>query len=140
MTRVQYLKKGGDKNFVIVDAAMTDLIRPAMYEAWHFIYPARLAPGESAPRRTKEFAPPGAVTVDVVGGVCESSDFLGKDRRLPPLQRGDLLAVFSAGAYGHVMSSQYNARPRAPEILVEGDVYRVVRRRETHEDLIRGEE
>ena len=140
LTTVQYLKTGGEKDFVIVDATMTDLVRPAMYDAWHFIYPARLGAGEPLPRRTKEFAPPGAVTVDVVGGVCESTDYLGKDRRLPRVARGDLLAVFSAGAYGHVMSSQYNARPRAAEVLVDGAAYRVVRRRESYEDLVRGEE
>ena len=140
LTRVQYLKAGGEKTFVVVDAAMTDLIRPALYDAWHFIYPARLAAGQEPPRRAKDYAGPGAVLVDVVGGLCEGSDFLGKERRLPPLKRGDLLAVFSAGAYGHVMSSQYNARPRAPEVLVDAAGYRVVRRRETYEDLIAAEE
>jgi diaminopimelate decarboxylase len=140
LTRVQYLKQGGEKNFAIVDAAMTDLVRPAMYDAWHFIYPARLEAASPPPARSRQFAAPGAVAVDVVGGVCESTDFLGKDRLLPPLARGDLLAIFSAGAYGHVMSSQYNGRPRAAEVLVDGATYRLVRRRETYEDLIRGEE
>lgn len=139
LTAVQYVKAGGDKQFVIVDAAMTDLIRPALYDGWHFIYPAVLGHGEPAPVRAKDFAPPGAVKVDVVGGVCESSDFLGKERMLPPTRRGDLLAVFSAGAYGFTMSSQYNARPRAAEVLVEGDQWRIVRRRETYADLIAGE-
>jgi diaminopimelate decarboxylase len=83
-----------------------------------------------------DFAPEGGVKVDIVGGVCESSDFLGKDRILPPLRRGDLLAVHGAGAYGFTMSSNYNTRPRAPEVLVEGDSFRVVRRRETYEDLL----
>ncbi|NQU76719.1 MAG: diaminopimelate decarboxylase, partial [Planctomycetes bacterium] len=136
LTEVLYVKAGGDKQFVIVDAAMTELIRPALYGAWHFIYPVRLAAGVQTPRRTKDFAPPGAVKVDVVGGVCESADFLGKDRMLPPVRRGDLLAVFGTGAYGFTMSSQYNSRPRAAEVLVDGDDYRVVRRRETYEDLI----
>jgi len=139
LTDVQYVKAGGDRRFVIVDAAMTDLIRPALYDGWHFIYPAALAPGAVAPERTKDFAPAEAVRVDVVGGVCESSDFLGKDRMLPPVDRGDLLAVFSAGAYGFTMSSQYNSRPRAPEVLVDGRSYRIVRRRETYDDLITGE-
>jgi len=140
LTEVQYLKASGEKQFVIVDAAMTDLIRPALYDGWHFIYPARLAPGQQAPNRSKEFVPPGAVKVDVVGGVCESADFLGTSRLLPPVRRGDLLAVFSAGAYGFVMSAQYNSRPRAPEVLVTGDSYRIVRRRETYDDLLVGEE
>ena len=140
LTEVQYLKAGGDKQFVIVDAAMTDLIRPALYDGWHFIYPVKLAAGQQVPNRSKEFAPPGAVKVDVVGGVCESADFLGTSRLLPPVRRGDLLAVFSAGAYGFVMASQYNSRPRAPEVLVTGGDYRIIRRRETYDDLIAGEQ
>ena len=118
---------------------MTDLIRPALYDGWHFIYPAVLGEAAAPPVRSRQYAPPAAMTVDIVGGVCESSDFLGKQRLLPALHRGDLLAVFSAGAYGFTMASQYNTRPRAPEVLVEGDRYRVVRRRETYEDLIAGE-
>jgi diaminopimelate decarboxylase len=82
---------------------------------------------------------PGTQAVDVVGPVCESSDFLGKQRHLPPLHAGDLVAVFSAGAYGAVMSSQYNSRPRAPEVLVEDDSFRLIRRRETYEDLVAAE-
>jgi diaminopimelate decarboxylase len=139
LTEVQYLKTSGDKHFVIVDGAMTDLIRPALYDGWHFIYPAVLPDGAAPPVRSRQYAPSGATTVDVVGGVCESSDFLGKERMLPALRRGDLLAVFSAGAYGFTMASQYNSRPRAPEVLVEGDRYRIVRRRETYEDLVVGE-
>jgi len=124
---------------VIVDAAMTDLIRPALYDAQHFVYPVQLADGEPAPHRKMDYAPRGGVKVDVVGGVCESADFLAKDRILPPVQRGDLLAVFSAGAYGFVMSSQYNSRPRAAEVLVEGDKWRIIRRRETYQDLMAAE-
>jgi diaminopimelate decarboxylase len=139
LTRVQYVKQGGDRNFVIVDAAMTDLIRPALYEAQHFIYPAMLPEGTPQPTRRFDWRPPGAVKVDVVGGVCESSDFLAKDRMLPPVGRGDLLAVFAAGAYGFVMSSQYNSRPRAAEVLIEGDKWRVIRRRETYDDLLAAE-
>ncbi|HOD82381.1 MAG: Diaminopimelate decarboxylase [Planctomycetes bacterium ADurb.Bin126] len=139
VTQVQYVKQGGERNFVIVDAAMTDLIRPALYEAQHFIYPVRLGEGVPVPQRKMDFAPPAGTKVDVVGGVCESSDFLAKDRVLPPAGRGDLLAVFSAGAYGFVMASQYNSRPRPPEVLVEGDAWRIVRRRETYEDLMAGE-
>jgi len=139
LTKVLYVKRGGERNFVIVDAAMTDLLRPALYQAEHFIYPARLVGGAEAPPRKIDFAPPGALKVDVVGGVCESADFLAIDRLLPPVARDDLLAIFTAGAYGFVMSSQYNSRPRAPEVLVEGDKYRTIRRRETYEDLMAAE-
>ena len=139
LTRVLYVKKGGDRNFVIVDGAMTDLIRPALYDAKHFIYPARLAEGSAPPHRRLDLVPAGGVKVDVVGGVCESSDFLAKDRVLPPCARGELLAVFSAGAYGFVMSSQYNSRPRAAEVLVEGDRWRIIRRRENYQDLFSAE-
>jgi diaminopimelate decarboxylase len=135
LTRVLYVKKGGAKNFLIVDAAMTDLVRPAMYGSEHFVWPARLADDAAAPDRRPDFAAPGGQKVDVVGGVCESTDFLAKDRTLPVMRRGDLLAVFSAGAYGFTMSSQYNSRPRAPEVLVEGDKWRIIRPRETYEDL-----
>jgi len=136
VTRVQYVKQGGERNFVIVDAAMTDLLRPALYEAEHFVYPAALADGADVPQRTPVYAAPGGTKVDIVGGVCESSDFLAKDRVLPPVARGDLMVVFTAGAYGFVMSSQYNSRPRAPEVLVEGDTWTVIRRRETYDDLL----
>lgn len=139
LTRVLYVKKGGDRNFVIVDGAMTDLIRPALYAAKHFVYPAQLAPGSKPPHRRIDFAADGGVKVDVVGGVCESSDFMAKDRVLPPCVRGELLAVFSAGAYGFVMSSQYNSRPRAAEVLVEGDRWRIIRRRENYQDLFAAE-
>ena len=139
LTRALYVKRGGEKRFVIVDGAMTDLVRPAMYGSEHFVYPARLAGGAPAPRRKIDYAPAGGEKVDVVGGVCESSDFLAKDRLLPPMARGDLLAVFSAGAYGFVMSSQYNSRPRAAEVLVEGSRWRIVRRRETYDDLLAAE-
>ena len=135
LTKVQYTKKGGQRNFVIVDAAMTDLLRPAMYDAKHFVYPTALSEGAPVPERRTDYAPPDAVKVDVVGGVCETSDFLAKDRLLPPIVRGDLLAVFSAGAYGFTMSSQYNSRPRAAEVLVEGESFSVIRRRETYEDM-----
>jgi diaminopimelate decarboxylase len=137
---VLYVKQGGEKQFVIVDAAMTDLIRPALYEAEHFVWPVRLGDGAAAPTRQIAFAAEGGVKVDIVGGVCESSDFLAKDRTLPQMRRGELLAVFAAGAYGFTMSSQYNSRPRAAEVLVEGDKWRVIRRRETYQDLMAAEE
>jgi diaminopimelate decarboxylase len=135
IAEVQYVKQGGDRNFVIIDAAMTDLLRPALYESEHFVYPASLDDG-AEPTRNPAFEAPGGVKVDIVGGVCESSDFLAKDRVLPEMKRGDLLAVFTAGAYGFVMSSQYNSRPRAAEVLVDGDAWRIVRRRETYDDLL----
>jgi diaminopimelate decarboxylase len=134
LARVQYVKQGADRQFVIVDAAMTDLIRPALYGSEHMVYPASI--DGPPPRRRPDFAAPDGVKVDIVGGVCESSDFLAKDRILPQMRRGDLLAVFSAGAYGFVMASQYNSRPRAAEVLVEGDKWRVIRRRETYDDLL----
>jgi diaminopimelate decarboxylase len=139
LTRVLYTKQGGEKRFAIVDAAMTDLIRPALYQAEHFMYPVEL--GENpVPTRRPDYQAPGGVKVDVVGGVCESSDVLGYGRVLPELRRDDLLSVFSAGAYGFVMASQYNARPRPAEVLVEGDSYRVIRRRETYADLLDAEQ
>ncbi len=134
--RVLYTKQSGDKRFLIQDAAMNDLIRPALYEGFHRIWPVEVPSGFPAPPEDFEAAIPGTEPWDVVGPVCESGDFLAKDRALPPLDRGDLIAVFSAGAYGMVMASNYNTRPRAPEILVEGDTARVVRRRETYEDLL----
>lgn len=139
LTRVLYTKQGGEKRFAIVDAAMTDLIRPALYQAEHFMYPVEL--GENpVPTRRPDYQAPGGMKVDVVGGVCESSDVLGYSRVLPELRRDDLLSVFSAGAYGFVMASQYNARPRPAEVLVEGDRYRVIRRRETYADLLDAEQ
>jgi diaminopimelate decarboxylase len=126
LTRVLYRKKNGPKEFVVVDAAMNDLIRPSLYRAHHEIVPVR-----------KSSLPP--VTADVVGPVCETGDFLARDRQLSGAMPGDFLAVCTAGAYGFVLSSNYNSRPRAPEVLVEGSSYRVIRQRETLEDLIRGE-
>jgi len=136
LTSVLYIKQGGERNFVIVDAAMTDLIRPALYQAEHFIWPTTLRPGQAQPPRKLDYLPTGGIKVDVVGGVCESSDFLARDRVLPPVARGEMLAIFTAGAYGFVMSSQYNSRPRAAEVLVMGDTWRIIRKRETYADLI----
>jgi diaminopimelate decarboxylase len=126
LTRVLYRKKTGDKEFVVVDAAMNDLIRPVLYSAYHEIIPLRQRDGERA-------------LVDVVGPVCETGDFLARGRDLPNVLPGDLLAVRSAGAYGFVQASNYNARPRVAEVLVEGAAWRVVRERERFEDLVRGE-
>ena len=116
------------RRFLVVDAAMNDLIRPSLYGSYHAIIPVHRVEGVPS------------LMADVVGPICESGDFLAKDRELPAVQPGDLLAVMSAGAYGFTMASNYNARPRLPEILGKGDRYLVIRRRETYEDLIRGEE
>ena len=126
LTRVNFLKMGQEKNFAVVDAAMNDLIRPSLYSAWQDIIPVNL-------RSTGQ-----ARVFDVVGPVCETGDFLGKDRALD-LEQGDLLAICSAGAYGFCMSSNYNTRPRAAEILVDGDQAHVIREREKLDDLMRGE-
>ena len=136
LTRVLYRKTGGEKKFVIVDAGMNDLIRPTLYESYHHIWPVRPDPANLTEERTRAFEPRGGEVVDVVGPICESGDYLATGRALPPTKRGDLLAVFTAGAYGFAMSSNYNNRPRAPEVLVDGDRFKVVRRRETYEDLV----
>jgi diaminopimelate decarboxylase len=126
LTRVEYLKQTPARRFAIVDAAMNDLQRPALYAAWHDIIPVE-------PRTDVT-----AAHYDIVGPVCETGDFLGKDRELA-LAEGDLLAVRSAGAYGFTMSSNYNSRPRAAEVMVDGDRFHVIRDRETLQDLVRGE-
>ena len=126
LTRVLYRKNNGDKEFIIVDAAMNDLIRPALYQAHHEIVPVR-------------HGAPGSIKADIVGPVCETGDFLARGREIPNVLPGDLLAVCTAGAYGFVQSSNYNTRPRAAEVLVDGASWRTVRARESWEDLIRGE-
>jgi diaminopimelate decarboxylase len=126
LTRVLYRKRNGEKEFLIVDAAMNDLIRPSLYRAHHEILPLR-----------KSALPP--ATMDVVGPVCETGDFLARDRLMANAMPGDFLAVSTAGAYGFVLSSNYNSRPRAPEVLVEGAAWRIVRQRENYQDLVRGE-
>jgi len=131
LTRVLFNKTSGAKRFVIVDAGMNDLIRPSLYEGYHRIWPARGAP--PPPLGTEAEAP----RCDVVGPVCESGDFLAQDRPLPPVRRGDVLVVMSVGAYGFTMSSNYNDRLRAPEVLVDGDHFAVVRQREGYDDLLR---
>jgi diaminopimelate decarboxylase len=130
LTRVLYLKGGPRRRFAIVDAGMNDLVRPSLYGAYHEIQPVI----QKRARRTP------LVRYDVVGPVCESGDFLAQGRSLPPLQAGDLLAVMGAGAYGFVMSSNYNSRPRAAEVLVRGSRWHLIRRRETFADLTRGEQ
>lgn len=135
-TRVLYLKTGGAKKFIIVDAGMNDLIRPPLYDAFHFIWPAKVDKKFVPDRRDKDLKLTGTEVVDVVGPICEGADFFAKDRRLPPVKRGDVLSIFTAGAYGFSMASNYNARGRAAEVLVDGDKFSVIRRRETYEDLI----
>lgn len=137
LAQVQYTKQAGVKKYLIVDAAMNDLIRPTLYESYHFMWPAK--PPVVPPSRVKDLRVADDEKVDVVGPICESGDYLAKDRHLPPMRRGDLLAIFSAGAYGMSMSSNYNARCRAAEVLVSGDRYQIIRRRETYEDLVRNE-
>lgn len=136
VTRVQYLKMGGRKKFVIIDSGMHHLIRPTLYDSFHFIWPASVAPHHVPARRQRSQDMPGLETCDIVGPICESGDFLAKDRPLPPVARGDLLCVFSAGAYGMVMASNYNAMPRPVEVLVSGKTATVIRRRETYDDLL----
>jgi diaminopimelate decarboxylase len=139
LARVTYVKRTPKRRFVIVDAAMNDLIRPALYGSVHAIWPVKAF--GPPPARGGEPDPTSKLTpADVVGPICESGDFLGKDVELPEVERGDLIAVFSAGAYGFTMSSNYNSRPRSAEVMVDGDAATAVRRRETYEDLVRGEE
>jgi diaminopimelate decarboxylase len=126
LSRVLYRKGSGGKIFLVVDAAMNDLIRPSLYGSYHRILPVR------AVEREEE-------TVDVVGPICESGDFLARDRLMPRAEPGELLAVMSAGAYSFSMSSNYNSRPRAAEVMVDGDNFAVVRERESYDDLTRGE-
>lgn len=127
LTNVQYLKHNDAKNFAVVDAAMNDLLRPTLYEAWHSVEQVT-APSADTPARQ----------YDIVGPICESGDWLGRNRTLP-LEQGSLLAVMSAGAYAFTMSSQYNTRPRPAEVLVDGDQYRLVRPRETLDSLFQSE-
>lgn len=133
VSQVVFTKREGGKLFVIQDGAMNDLIRPAMYDSFHRVWPVR--PAVEMPENVEgEIA--GCEKTDVVGPICESSDYFAKDRFLPPMKRGDLFAIFSAGAYGTAMSSNYNSRPRAAEILVDGTNVSVIRRRETYADLV----
>jgi diaminopimelate decarboxylase len=125
LTRVLYRKRSGGKEFIITDAGMTDLLRPSHYNAFH-----RIVPVKSRGRTT---------VADVVGPICESGDFLALDRQIDDAQPGDLLAVQSTGAYGFVMASNYNSRPKPAEVLVDGDRFAVVTKRESYDDLVRNE-
>jgi diaminopimelate decarboxylase len=126
VTRVLQVKHNGKKTFVITDAAMNDLIRPALYQAYHEIVPVKPSAGKSR-------------IVDVVGPICETGDFFARDRKLAPVEPGDLIAILDAGAYGMSESSNYNTRTRPPEVLVEGAKARLIRRRETIKDLLEPE-
>ncbi|MBW2306441.1 MAG: diaminopimelate decarboxylase [Deltaproteobacteria bacterium] len=126
LTKVLFTKKGVSKRFVVVDAGMNDLVRPSLYDSYHHIQPVRRV------SRHKDI-------VDVVGPVCESGDFLARDRQLPEVRPGELLAVMSAGAYGFSMSSNYNSRPRPAEVMIRGEEIHIIRPREEYEDLVRGE-
>ena len=145
LTRVRYIKETAQKKFAIIDAGMNDLIRPALYGSYHEIVPVRQYGGTgSVPSRKRkddtEVVPPSArEKMDIVGPVCESSDFFAQDREMPELRAGELLAVMSAGAYGFVMASNYNSRPLPAEALVRGDKLALIRKRQTIEDLVRGE-
>jgi diaminopimelate decarboxylase len=143
LTRVSYIKKSGAKTFAITDAGMNDLIRPALYQSYHQIVPCRASVSDanqhsititskSMTKRTME-------KMDIVGPVCESGDFFALDREMPNLNEGDLLAIMSAGAYGFVMASNYNSRPLPAEVLVRGNKFELIRKRQTHEDLVRDE-
>ncbi|HVG46709.1 MAG TPA: diaminopimelate decarboxylase, partial [Rubellimicrobium sp.] len=125
LSRVIYVKEGEGRDFLILDAAMNDLVRPAMYDAHHDIVPVR-EPAPDSPGRT----------YDVVGPVCETGDTFGRARALPDLREGDLVAFRSAGAYGAVMASEYNSRPLVPEVLVQNDQFAVIRPRPSYEELI----
>lgn len=139
LTRVLYMKHSGDKRFAICDAGMQTLLRPSHYEAFHFIWPTEPDAAFVPTRRAADMGLPGLAACDVVGPICETGDFLAIDRALPPLKRGDLLAVFTAGAYGMTMASRYNSSPLPAEILVDGDRADVIRRRESYEDLFEHE-
>ncbi len=127
VTSALYHKASGEKRFLIVDAGMNDLIRPSLYEAYHEI------------KSVSDPAAPVNTVLDVVGPICESGDFLAKEREMPEVKQGELLAVMGAGAYGFSMSSNYNSRPRVAEVMVKGSEYYIVRERETYSDLVRGE-
>lgn len=136
LTRVQYVKQSSAKKFLVCDAGMHTLIRPALYGSFHFVWPAACAPQHVPIRRDERLDLPGLEPCDVVGPICESSDFLAQDRRLPPMARGDVLAVFGAGAYGMSMASRYNSHPLPAEVLIDGPRAAFVRRRESYDDLV----
>jgi diaminopimelate decarboxylase len=129
LTRLLYKKTNGIKKFLVTDAAMNDLVRPSLYNAYHEIAPVVVSESDQTAHET----------VDVVGPICETGDFFARDRDLPTMQAGDLLSLLDTGAYGMALASNYNTRPRPAEVLVDGKSVKVIRRRETISDLIRGE-
>ncbi|MEN3281482.1 MAG: diaminopimelate decarboxylase [Solirubrobacteraceae bacterium] len=139
LTTVRYLKQAGDRQVAVVDAGMNNLIRAALYDSFHFVWPVRPAGAMVPPSRSRDLELAGLHSYDIAGPICESSDYLARARRLPPLAEGDLLCIFGAGAYGMAMASQYNSTPRPPELLVDGAATRVIRRRETYADLVAAE-
>ncbi|MFB0520891.1 MAG: diaminopimelate decarboxylase, partial [Desulfatiglandales bacterium] len=126
VTRVLYTKSAAKKRFIIVDAGMNDLIRPTLYNSFHAVQPVKMAHSNM-------------FTASLVGPICETGDFLAKDRKMPPFKPGDLVAIMSAGAYSFSMASNYNSRPRPAEVLVKGKLFSIIRARETYDDLINGE-
>jgi diaminopimelate decarboxylase len=136
LTRVEYLKHSGDREIAIVDAGMSHHMRPALYDAYHFIWPTRVDAAQVPQSHAREQALPLLSPYDIAGPLCESSDFLARERPLPKVRRGDLLCVYTSGAYGMSMSSQYNSMPRAAEVLVDGDNATLIRRRENYDDLV----
>ncbi|MCH2146048.1 MAG: diaminopimelate decarboxylase [Phycisphaerales bacterium] len=136
LARVQYVKEAGDRRFAILDAGMHTLLRPSHYDAFHFVWPCRPPAGMTPPARTREPAIPGLKNYDVVGPICETGDYIALDRPLPALERGDLIAIFGSGAYGMSMANRYNSMPLPAEVMVDGTAVHLIRRRETHEDLM----
>jgi len=139
LTKVEYVKRSGDRNFVICDAGMHTLLRPSHYGAFHFVWPTDPGPALVPTRRARDMTLPGLERTEVVGPLCETGDFIAEDRMLAPLHRGDLLCVFTAGAYGMTMASRYNSHPLPVEVLVDGEAFRIVRERETYQDLVQHE-
>ncbi len=139
LTRIRYVKDAGDRRVAIVDAGMNNLIRAALYDSFHFMWPVQPQDGLIPPSRAERLELPGLRRYDIAGPICESTDYLARGRALPPLTAGDLLCIFGAGAYGMTMASQYNAIPRPPEILVDESTSMLIRRRETYADLIAAE-
>jgi diaminopimelate decarboxylase len=140
VSRVHYVKRGGGKTFVICDAGMHTLLRPSHYEAFHFMWPVRPGSAMVPARRARDMGMDGLETVDVVGPLCETGDYLALDRALPPMGRGELLAVFTAGAYGMSMASRYNSHALPAEVIVDGAIPRLVRQRECVEDMLAHED
>ena len=135
LTKVLYTKTGGKKKFIIVDAGMNDLLRPPLYGAFHFIWPAAVEADFIPPAKRKDLVMNGTEIVDVVGPICEAADFFAKDRPLPLVKRSDLLSIFTAGAYGFTMASSYNTRLLPPEVLVDAGQFTVIRKRQSYNDL-----